>query len=551
MQKILLGFGNREAEDYLQKKLLEISNDYSFIGSAVHKEMLVSLIKTNVPDIIILREGLDGKENIFDLAKNIKYNFTNVRIIFLTTDRIVGDINLANLVSYQIYDIIIGTQINVMDIIDCIINPKKLEDVKIYLPVKEIFKQDDFKENEINTLEEKKLKDEVIKEEIIQEKKQPKSLLDNVLGLSKKISEKTIEKLDNDKSKEIEDKEDLELLNEKYREIENELNKIKEEQKKGTIKYNSEIKDNIPEKKETLKNPKIRNKQNNTYSNSSFFGKDKIITFFGPKNGIGTTTVAYNVATELALRKNKVLYIEFNDKNPMIAYWLFIFDNFSSELGIDKAILGLETNNTRDIQESIITKEKLISESEDDKESFKKFPNTLHYLFFSAQYIETKNKPIISYNSLSQLLLYLMQQLGYNYIILDINSQIDISLIETALTYSNKNYIVISQEFSSIGYSQIFFKKLEKKGIVLDQDFLGEKNLIKKNAYILNRYNNKCDLNTKVARDWLEQSKIFTLCSNDQEISDCSFNLKPIMSFSNNNLFKNDITQIATDIEHV
>jgi hypothetical protein len=113
-----------------------------------------------------------------------------------------------------------------------------------------------------------------------------------------------------------------------------------------------------------------------------YSGKDKIITFYGAKNGIGTTTVAYNVALELAFRRKNVLYIELNDVNPMIAYWYDVYSNLALNNGIDKAILGFETGINKDIDESLITREELIVNSNPTlADNFKKFPKIYFEIF--------------------------------------------------------------------------------------------------------------------------------------------------------------------------
>lgn len=539
-QKILFAIGNRDAEDFIKDKLLNKSDEFEFVGNAVHKDMIIDLIKSNSPDILILREGLDGKQDIFSLAKNIKYNFTYVRIIFLSADRKVGDINLANLVSYQIYDIIVGSKTNIEEIIDCILKPKKMEDVKKYLPVDEIFSEKDFDNNP-----EEKEKIENPTEQIIGEINNPVSLLDK--AFNKKVS-KSKGKGTTVKVVGVgENSEDITKLKKNVDNLTDELNALKNQKIKPQIKEPLLPKE-IINKKDRIIKPPIKRIWTNP---ERFFGKDKIVTFWGAKNGVGTTTVAFNVAMDLALRKNKVLYIEFNENNPMIGYWLYIFDNLGTENGIDKAILGLETGNVRDINNSIITRLELIENNPDNADSLKKFPPTLDYMFFSAEYIETKNKPILSNNSFSQMLLYMMQQLNYNYLIVDMNTQSDFSLIETALTFSNRNYIVISQEFSTIGYYQSFFTKLERKGISFVNEVSGQKNGIDKNSFVLNRYDTNIKFNLRIIKEWLETSNIFTLCSNDSEIADLSFNLKPTMVYTKNNKFKNDISLIATDIERV
>ena len=202
-----------------------------------------------------------------------------------------------------------------------------------------------------------------------------------------------------------------------------------------------------------------------------------------------------------------------------------------------------------DIDNSLITREELIQEGGSLSDDFKKFPPTLDYLFFSAEYIESKSKPIISSNSFSQVLLYFMQQLNYNYLILDINTNIDQGIIETALTFSNKNFILCSQEFSSIGYYQRFFEILRRKGLDFTKKENGKKDLSDKNSFIINRYIHKAKFNLRAIKDWLDNPELFIVADNAKDIADLSFSCSPIIKNTTNKEFAFQIAEIANSIE--
>lgn len=551
--KILFAIGSREAEDYIMNSLNnDVADEYDFVGAAVYKENLIELINSKKPDILIIREGLDGNVDIFDLAKNITRDFPFIRVIFISADRKIGDKKLAELVGYHIFDIVSGTTVSLSFVIDLVKKPQTFAEASKYLPKKEdLISEKDFTglENIDEDDKDKDIKGEtIIESELIPDELTANDKLNKEPSLLEIAQAKLLERIKSGKNKQ-KDTNNGELTEEQsldLKKVLEEINKLKEKSDEKDKKEKGLGKnDKIP----IPNSPTRKRPEKNIFSNKEkFFGKDKIVTFWGAKNGIGTTLISYNVAMDLALRNYKVLFVEFNEKNPMIPYWFDVYGKMPPDSGIDKAVLGFETGNYQDVDNSVITRQELIINV---GPSFKSFPPTLDYLFFSSEYLERRDKPIISRNSLSQVLLHYMRHLDYNYIILDMNTNSDVLLVENALTFSNKNYIVASQEFSSIGYYQLFFSNLAKKGLDFSKKYDGSKDASEKNSFIINRFDNKADFNLRTIVDWLVSKKVFTVCDNSSDIYNLSFSGLPIMLKSNNKIFKQNIRDISTDIERV
>ena len=545
MEKILFAINIRQAEEFIEASLTKkYPSKYAFVGSVLHKDNLIEKMRATTPDIVIVREGLPGPTNLFELVVKAKLSFPSTRFIFIAGPRKPGDAFMQKLFGYQIYDIIAGSKLNVALILDMIVNPTSFKEASIWAAPPEL-RAEGF-DVDVEDEEPRESGEEIIDIIGIEDKKAPTPTPTSKKQPGKGTGTIVLPIGKNNKSNPV----DEDMLAQ-MAEMQAEIDRLKKENKskKAPTPLTNKVSSMAP-KAPSQKKPIIGIKDNSQALKSQYLGKDKIVTFFGAKNGIGTTTIAYNVAMELAYRKRNVLYIEVNDFNPMIPYWYDVYQNLGLNNGIDKAVLGFETGINKDIDEALITREELIRNSPDSMaENFKLFPKTLDYLFFSEEYIESRNKQIISSNSFSQILLYFMQQLNYNYLILDINTHTDQSIIETALTFSNMNYIVVSQEFSSIGYYQTFFNKLKQKGMDFSKKDDGKKDLSDKNSVIINRYIPKAEFNQRQIKEWLEEPDIFIVPDNSKDIADLSFNGLPIMKNTKNKDFAIGIASIANDIE--
>ena len=142
MIKIYLAMGHKDLEDFIMshKALIEsgLRDQVEFVGRAVYREAAMQGIKDTKPDIIILRESLQGKVSISDLIYNIKISDSKTRIILLTGDRPVGDPLLASLVNMGVYDLLIGNKVDAKALLKHIVYPNEFSDVAIYAPKVEI-----------------------------------------------------------------------------------------------------------------------------------------------------------------------------------------------------------------------------------------------------------------------------------------------------------------------------------------------------------------------------------------------------------------------------
>ena len=126
MEKVLLAVGHRQVEDYINAKAKGV---YTIVGTTVYRGGVLKAIKENKPDVIVLFESLKGNENISDIIYEIRANYKNVRIIFGSNKREPGDVLLATIVGYGIYDILYGEKINANEIIRLIKEKNEFTDV--------------------------------------------------------------------------------------------------------------------------------------------------------------------------------------------------------------------------------------------------------------------------------------------------------------------------------------------------------------------------------------------------------------------------------------
>lgn len=144
MYKIYLALGHKELEAYLKskekdinliaKKLGTIKDTIKFEGNTSYKEGVLNGLKDVRPNLLIIREKLSGTISIADLIYQIRLDNPTLRIIFLAGDRTPGDAFLSILVTYNIYDIIIGNEIQAEEILDRIVSPNTFANVAHLVP---------------------------------------------------------------------------------------------------------------------------------------------------------------------------------------------------------------------------------------------------------------------------------------------------------------------------------------------------------------------------------------------------------------------------------
>lgn len=138
MYKIYLAINHKELENFIigHKSLIEknLKQEVEFVGRTVYREGVLPGIEDCSPDLLILRESLPGKEQITDLIYNIRVKSSKTRIIFITTDREVGDPFLGSLVNMGVYDLLIGNKVDAKEMLKKIVFPNDISDVAYLMP---------------------------------------------------------------------------------------------------------------------------------------------------------------------------------------------------------------------------------------------------------------------------------------------------------------------------------------------------------------------------------------------------------------------------------
>ena len=433
MEKILLAVGFRQLEEFLEKQL---KKEFQFVGSTVYREGVIRAIGQKKPDIVIIRETLAGNENIMSIVYEIRSKFPKTRIIFIAGKREPGDELLATLVNYGVYDILQGEKIQANQIISLIRKPNEYKDVKHLQPVPVL----DEKKNKILFQAPQATETQIIKE-IYVESKTP--VLEKKANTEPNSPTVKIEKAP--------------------------INEVEEDtsskQKKGLLSKIAGITESAKSDNQSVQNPIFATPSISQVEKS----KQKTITFIGGKGGVGTTSLALNTSVLLAQRGFKVIFIEFNDTTPSVSYW---YELGLVEDGIDSCLTSLTEGKFDKIKKAIITSETLKSKDSSLLKSYKKFPNTLDFLFFSQHHLANENKKFIDLSMSKELYLYLMFQLDYDFIILDVPYDISNQASLNGLIYSNKVFTVVTQDVSSIGYNLYNVHELEKKGINLSKKII-------------------------------------------------------------------------------
>lgn len=138
MFKIYLAVAHEGLEKFLKsnKTLIEtkLKDEVNFVGTAVYREAIVQGVKEYHPDVILIREGIQGSLSLTDLVYQIRIISPTTRIIFIAGDRKPGDAFLSTLTQYGVYDLLIGNKVNAKEMVKRIIYPNTFADVMELIP---------------------------------------------------------------------------------------------------------------------------------------------------------------------------------------------------------------------------------------------------------------------------------------------------------------------------------------------------------------------------------------------------------------------------------
>lgn len=393
MIKIYLAMGHKELETFIMshKSLLEsgLKDSVDFVGQAVYREAALQGVKDTKPDIILIRESLQGKIPIYDLIYNIRRYSSNTRVILLTGDREVGDPFLSSLVNIGVYDLLIGNKVDIKEMIKTIVFPKEFSDVSMYAPKMKI----DENTNKVSYEEAPKVdtspkeKTETIKEENFN---------------------KTIEKATKSKPIQVDRVQPIQLEK--------------------------------PKPKRGLFGKKVEQK---TIA-------QQIITFVGGSEGVGNSHIAFNTAVNLANEGFNILYMDLNNKHSAMDT---IFQLGYEDIGIDKALDATDNEDFETIQQCIGTIPKalsVISKKDYLYNTYIKLPTTLNFMFFSQLCMNGQVNVIASLPKFQKLMKILLRDFHFDLIILDAPANMRNPLTQMSVMYAEKLFFTVTQDNSVI-----------------------------------------------------------------------------------------------------
>lgn len=316
--------------------------------------------------------------------------------------------------------------------------------------------------------------------------------------------------------------------------------KVKEAKHKIEEESELKVKKAVAKHKEILDleyKERLEKEHSEFLSRSDSGGGQNIISFIGGKSGVGTTTVAINVATDLALQGKKVLYIELNSYSPAVGYW-YQLDNKAK--GLELAVKAIKDGEYRGIARNVISSRLL--KSGEHKKYYKGFPDSLDFLLFSQQVTLAKSTRIdISKNELRDLYFYMLQDGAYDYIIVDLRIDDEDEWMIGTLVYSSKIYGVVTQDISSLAYLQYRVDRVSKKTGI---------DVSKKINVIANMYEpKKVDVDDGDIKTWLGVNKVITIENAFIDILNANYGGYPAI-LGKNRVFSKCIAEISDQIKN-
>ncbi|MBP1308762.1 cellulose biosynthesis protein BcsQ [Paenibacillus sp. 1182] len=538
MEKVLLAVDFRQLEEFIKKSL---KNEFMFVGVTTYRDGVIRQMGQTMPDIVVIRETLQGNENIMDIIYEIRTKFHNVRIIFLAKKRVPGDALLATLVSYGVYDILYGEKILSQEIIRLIRQPNGYKDVQHLQPKPVLDERKNkvlFEKPDVHTIE-KEIVKEVLKEVYIDTGAETRVQQANQQILQESSSEiKSVET--NSFESEDTQKTAPELRSPKPSSdaTSAESETFEDQTNQKTNGESTSTESSQPKEKIRLLNKLLGGKSGDIRVNDDSLPSDKqkIITFMGSKAGVGNTSLALNTAIQLSQKKKRVIYIEMNDRTPAVNYW---YEMGMVNDGIDSALKAFDENQFEKIKEAIICSADLVVKESALQKNYKKFPNTLDFMFFSNRYLTRRSADgeELDLSLTKELYLYLMFQLEYDFIILDVPSNLENPATLNALLYSNTTVITTSQDVSAIGNAVYMLNEMRKSGFQLSKNI----------QFIVNRFE-KADLSMKEIAEWVQVDEVLTVPCFNKDFINANFVGLPVILYTRNSQLKTAFQKIEKTI---
>lgn len=511
-QKVLLALNYRKFEEALEKKM---KNKYDFVGTATYREVIVDKVRQTNPDILIIREAIPGTKGILDIVYTIRNNHKNVRIIFMTGRREPGDLLLADLVSYGVYDIITSESIRMNEVVSLIQKPQSFDDVSYLLP-------------KPNRDESKPQKAFEAKAPAVEPRASiaPEPLVEPTPAPKAKppVSEAVIEPTPvvaipplpevfpvaetSTPTPPIPEKEKTGLGGA----LKGLRKKASEEPEAPAKTGQVELPSPPPMPPPAPKVMEVPALPTGIGRGGSVVQSKQILSFVGAVNGVGNTQMSFNAAVKLAQDGHKVLFVELN---PNFSTIDTSFQLGSYQSGLDKALEALANQNQRDVSKAIVRMAEVQQNTKNTNamsKNYKRMPSTLDFLFFSQDYQTLVFKPKVDYSQLKDLAMLLLLQENYDFVVIDSEPfGKNPEMVQDLSSISSKVVVTLNQETAQIGHVSRNVIELNKRI-----------NVEEKLYYILNKeVESECDRG--MVEEWLDTTMTVVMPDMKQHYMDASF----------------------------
>lgn len=206
------------------------------------------------------------------------------------------------------------------------------------------------------------------------------------------------------------------------------------------------------------------------------------ILVLGSKHGVGSTTVALNLATSLASRGRKTLLIEVNGVFPLINEY---FELTHVPFGVDEAFSSIAGGDMSSVDKAIIRPHGLRPSQSALYKTYKKLPAGLHFMLFSNESLVSgsyaKNHAITE-ATLYTLLGYLTKRQQYSHVILDVQCDDDrfLQCVLSSGFQIDKLCMVMNQDPHAVSTAGLLITKLSRARAA---------SLVAGGEFIINRFN--------------------------------------------------------------
>ena len=225
-----------------------------------------------------------------------------------------------------------------------------------------------------------------------------------------------------------------------------------------------------------------------TFNEKDFFTGRSLATrchpimVYSPVPGTGNSTLALNLATALAMNHKKVMYVELNYQHPTLKEHLGISLMKDS---LDTAFQALRVKAFDNIDQNIITKQKILNLKTSAFDMQARYPDMLSYMSYTEGVTKVQD---IDINFIQGLVAYLRYKKHYEYIIFDVPSYFDKKFVNDLYNLCTKHIVSTNQDILSLN------------NIINMKDYIQNLTALDNTYYVVNKYteNNTVLSNRKI-----------------------------------------------------